>query len=80
MNEMTYASFLLCNLMFLEFCRDLSFNKLASAIPHELGELSQLRMLYFDDNKLNDTLPKQLGKLSKLRELWVTSNYNCGSA
>ncbi|XP_031252878.1 probable leucine-rich repeat receptor-like protein kinase At1g35710 [Pistacia vera] len=78
MNKMTYASFLLRNLIFLVFCRYLFFNKLSGAIPHELGELSQLQILFLDDNELNGTLTEEIGNLRNLQVLWVTSNYLTG--
>nr|NGY95112.1 hypothetical protein [Neochlamydia sp. AcF84] len=43
-------------------------------LPPEIGQLSQLRQLYLQDNQLT-TLPAAIGQLSQLQRLYLYNNY-----
>ena len=49
-------------------------NNLTGTLPAELGNLSSLRMLYFDNNSLAGEIPGELGNLSQLEELYLQRN------
>ena len=49
-------------------------NKIAGAIPEELGLLTNLKTLNLYWNRFSGTIPKELGKLSKLEILTLSRN------
>ena len=44
---------------------EVSGYQFTGVIPKELGQLSDLRQLYLDDNQLTGTIPVELGRLSE---------------
>jgi hypothetical protein len=56
----------------------LGSNRLTGAIPPELGNLSNLRVLYLGSNQLTGPIPAELGNLTNLRELYVWGNQLTG--
>ena len=53
---------------------DLSANQLNGQLPSTLGNLSDLRELWFDDNELTGPIPAELGTLSELVVLSLGRN------
>lgn len=51
-------------------------NNLHGNIPSELGQLSQLEVLYLPYNHLTGPIPVELGQLSQLRWLQLQGNYS----
>lgn len=49
-------------------------NNLTGSLPTELGNLSNLEWLNFNDNRIGGTIPVSLGNLSKLELFSLTSN------
>ena len=49
-------------------------NELSGEIPLELGNLSNLRILYLYNNELSGEIPPELGNLSNLEELYLKGN------
>ncbi|XP_027152081.1 probable leucine-rich repeat receptor-like protein kinase At1g35710 [Coffea eugenioides] len=43
-------------------------------IPHGIGDLSKLEMLYLSENSLRDPLPQELSNISALREISIEGN------
>ena len=58
---------------------DLSRNRLAGGIPHELGGLVNLRYLDLGGNDLSSSIPPELGNLANLRSLDLAGNELLGS-
>ncbi|OAD22816.1 putative leucine rich repeat protein, partial [Candidatus Thiomargarita nelsonii] len=58
---------------------NLSSNKLTGSIPSELGNLTQLTVLYLYSNKLTGSIPTELGNLTYLQVLWLSGNNLTGS-
>ena len=57
----------------------LSNNNLQGVLPPEIGDLSQLKILYLYNNQLTGELPDSLWKLDELTELHLSSNQFNGS-
>ena len=53
---------------------NLSRNNLSGAIPPEIGDLNQLRILRLGSNRLNGPIPPRLGDLSNLSTLEISYN------
>ena len=51
----------------------LSSNRLRGSIPAELGNLSDLQVLFLRDNQLSGSIPVKLGNLSSLRWLELSN-------
>lgn len=58
---------------------ELSVNGVTGRIAPELGNLSNLKGLYFENNQLTDAIPPELGNLSYLRVLRLHGNQLTGS-
>ena len=56
----------------------LTLNQLTGPIPAELGNLSDLEVLYLPGNQLTGPIPPELGNLSDLRELELSWNQLTG--
>ncbi|VAI77708.1 unnamed protein product [Triticum turgidum subsp. durum] len=52
----------------------LTANKISGTIPHEIGNLSSLKLLYIEHNLLTGTLPYSLGNLSYMFVLRLSGN------
>ncbi|XP_044961764.1 probable LRR receptor-like serine/threonine-protein kinase At3g47570 isoform X1 [Hordeum vulgare subsp. vulgare] len=52
----------------------LSANKISGTIPHEIGNISSLKLLYMEHNLLTGTIPGSLGNLSNLFVLSLSQN------
>ena len=57
----------------------LSSNSLSGSIPAELGNLTNLQLLYLSYNSLSGSIPAELGNLTNLRNLYLLSNSLSGS-
>ena len=57
---------------------EVSGYQFTGVIPKELGQLSDLRQLYLDDNQLTGTIPVELGRLSRLEWLYLDDNQLTG--
>ena len=57
----------------------LSDNGLTGAVPQELGELIQLKVLYLSSNQLSGSIPSELGKLINLTRLDLWDNELSGA-
>ena len=57
---------------------DLYNNNLIGPIPSELGNLSNLTVLWLESNQLSGPIPPGLGNLSNLTRLWLESNQLSG--
>ena len=57
---------------------DLRDNNLAGPIPPELGNLSDLELLYLSENQLTGPIPPELGNLSNLELLYLSENQLTG--
>ncbi|KAL3568801.1 hypothetical protein D5086_028691, partial [Populus alba] len=66
----TYENSTVCHVTGLS----LSYNKLSSQIPKELGNLSNLEIMYLGFNELTGQLPPELGELKSLYHLFLTGN------
>ena len=53
---------------------DLGSNRLSGVIPTELGDLSNLRLLFINDNDLDGVLPQSLTGLSALESFYFHNN------
>ena len=53
---------------------DLYRRGLTGEIPPELGNLTQLRHVWLEDNRLSGEIPAGLGGLGNLESLWLQSN------
>ena len=53
---------------------DLSYNRLSGTLPPEIGDLTELRVLYLQYNRLSGTIPLEIGSLTQLRELLLYRN------
>ncbi len=49
-------------------------NEMKGSLPHELGDLTNLRALSLWGNQLVGSIPSELGSLADLRDLWLTLN------
>ena len=58
---------------------DLYDNNLTGSIPSQLGNLTELEVLYLNHNKLTGSIPTEIGNLSNLTELWLQGNQLSGS-
>ncbi len=58
---------------------NLNFNRLNGSIPPELGNLSNLQLLYLGSNQLSGSIPPELGNLGNLVDLSLNSNQLTGS-
>ena len=56
----------------------LSYKNLVSSIPPEIGNLSELEFLYFNNNQLSGLLPSELFTLSNLKGLDLSHNFLTG--
>ena len=54
-------------------------NQLSGAIPPELGNLTNLKVLGLHDNQLSGTIPPEIGNLSQLEVLFLASNRLSGA-
>jgi Leucine-rich repeat (LRR) protein len=52
----------------------LPYNNLTGKLPSELGDLSELMILYLNNNAIGDTLPEHLGSLTNLESLYIMRN------
>ena len=57
---------------------NLSLNGLNGVLPPQIGDLSNLELLYLYENQLTGSIPVELGKLSKLKELHLAENQLTG--
>ncbi|MCM2314295.1 MAG: hypothetical protein NDJ92_03970 [Thermoanaerobaculia bacterium] len=57
---------------------NLGYNNLVGTLLPQLGQLTNLEVLYLPGNALGGTIPSQLGSLSKLRVLDLNSNQLTG--
>uniref|UniRef100_A0A6B2LSU7 Leucine-rich repeat-containing N-terminal plant-type domain-containing protein n=1 Tax=Arcella intermedia TaxID=1963864 RepID=A0A6B2LSU7_9EUKA len=48
--------------------------QISGTIPFNIGQLSQLKLLYLSNNQLGGTLPESIGNLYLLQELTTTYN------
>ena len=53
-------------------------NQLTGPIPAELGDLTNLRVLYLGFNELTGPIPAELGNLTNLNELYLSGNQLTG--
>ena len=53
-------------------------NQLSGSIPEELGNLSNLTVLYLNNNQLTGSIPEELGNLSNLTVLYLNNNQLTG--
>jgi len=58
---------------------NLSANYLNGSIPPELGQLTNLELLFLYDNYLSGSIPPELGQLTNLELLFLYDNYLSGS-
>ncbi len=54
-------------------------NNLTGSLPPELGNLSELQVLWLSDNSLTGPLPPEIGNLSQLQGLYLYKNSLTGS-
>lgn len=54
-------------------------NNLRGTLPPEVGDLTDLQVLWIDGNSLDGSIPKELGQLSQLRTLLISHNELSGS-
>ena len=53
---------------------NLSYLELTGEIPKEIGKLTNLKVLYLNNNQLLVEIPKEIGKLSNLKLLYLSNN------
>ena len=53
---------------------DLRSNGLSGTLPPEIGDLTELRVLYLHYNRLSGTIPPEIGNLTQLRDLQLYQN------
>jgi len=52
---------------------------LSGSIPPEIGNLTNLQVLYLSENQLNGSIPPEIGNLVNLTKLWLYHNQLNGS-
>jgi len=57
----------------------LANNQLTDNIPHEIGNLSNLKKIWLDGNLLTGSIPSEIGNLSNLQDLNFSNNQLTGS-
>ena len=58
---------------------NLSNQNLIGGLPKEIGNLTELKYLYLNDNRFTGSLPKEIGNLTKLKYLHLHDNRFTGS-
>ena len=58
----------------LRLSRNFSRNRFSGKIPHEVGNLTSLRLLDLHGNRLTGEIPKELGNLTNLEVLVLSAN------
>ena len=57
---------------------DLSYNQLTGSILSEIGNLTNLEILYLSDNQLTGSIPSEIGNLDSLTYLYLSDNQLTG--
>ena len=57
---------------------DLSNNQLTGEIPSEIGNLTNLEVLWLYSNQLTGSIPSEIGNLANLERLWLNNNQLTG--